>query len=134
MAKIAKMVINIGRQGLPGETDVISCQSGQILGGHRVVRFHDNDKLYYADALVIDDMNSIVGVTTHACQIDSLIKVRRYGLMIEDTWSWIKDKPIFLNTSGLLTQTEPLSGFIKVIGYAVSENSMFVELQQAFKI
>jgi len=48
------------------------------------------------------------------------------GIMQNSSWSWTAQKWIFLSTSGGLTQTVPSSGFTKIMGYAISANTMFV--------
>lgn len=99
--------------------------AGVALGGNRVVRLDAGD-VVYADNTVAADANRVLGITTGAVSLGAPARIQVSGLMTEVSWSWTPDAPIFLSTTGLLTQAPPTSGFSLIVGFATSATQMFI--------
>ena len=68
-----------------------------------------------------DSLAAYAGVTRIAAITGASINVVRSGLITESMWAWIPDMPVFIETDGALTQTQPLTGNpIRRIGWAIS--------------
>lgn len=125
-----------GPPGPPGDaTAEFTYEAGATLSGHRAVITNDSMTVIYADNTILNHRNSYVGITTQAANSGSSIKVRSAGEIMENSWNWIVDEPIYFSTNGILTQTPPLSGkFIKIIAIANSPKSIFLTNREAITI
>jgi hypothetical protein len=120
--------IGIGEPGPAGpDTRFIREIAGEALGGNRVVIVDDDSKAYYADRSISSHTNRVLGITTSAVSQDVFVDIQIFGIMVEPSWNWTMELPIFLSTSGVLTQTAPTSGFILIMGFPVSSSAMMIE-------
>ena len=100
------------------------------LGGHRAVRM-TSDGLGYADCTDATHAGTVAGVTPCASSAGTSTTLVRYGEMVEPSWSWTPDAPVFVGLDGVLTQTLPGSAeFSLIIGVATSATSLFVRLRE----
>lgn len=106
----------------------VSFVASAPLGGHRVVRMLAGD-LVYADKDSAPDDNMILGITTKAVGAGVSVPVQTMGLMEESSWSWTPDLPIFLSNAGLMTQVAPSTGFIIIVGKAVSATEIYIGIK-----
>jgi hypothetical protein len=130
--------VYIGQRGVPGEDGapgvaggvVIQCAAGEALGGHRVVVLNADAEAVYASNAVPEHLHKVLGLTTGAVLLGATATVQTGGEMTEPSWSWTLDAPIFLGTSGLLTQTPPVSGFLLVVAFPVTATKIFIKLRE----
>jgi len=130
--------VYIGQRGVPGEDGapgvagggVIQCAAGEALGGHRVVVLNADAEAVYASNAVPEHLHKVLGLTTGAAVLGAVATVQTGGEMIEPTWSWALDAPIFLGTNGLLTQVEPTTGFSLVVAFPVTATKIFIKLRE----
>lgn len=115
------------------DTDVIQGIAGEILGGQRLV-VTQNGKLYHADKDTPAHINTVLGLTLSSAVVGENAKVMREGPVIEPSWNWEPDKPVYLGNNGLLTQAVPESGFMLVIGIAETSKKIIMELQPPIKL
>jgi hypothetical protein len=54
------------------------------------------------------------------------VTVVTFGEFEETSWNWDKDKPIWLSSSGAITQSFPASGFALVLGQVISATKIFI--------
>jgi len=128
-------IIEVGPQGPPGvpgesvETGAtITCSTDIALSGHRFVVL-DNDKAVYADCTTADHAHRVLGMTTGASNAGS-VSVQTSGEHEEPTWNWTLGQPVFLSTTGLMTQTPPTTGFVLIVGFPVSATKLFIKIHQ----
>jgi len=103
--------------------------AGETLGGHRVVRQYTDGCVYYASNTSDSHKHAILGVTTGAVSSGNDATVQTFGELTEPSWAWTPGQPVFLSTSGLLTQTAPSSGFVLVIGTAQTATKLFISIK-----
>lgn len=125
-AENERIIINTGRQGAPGEAGVAGYVAGEILGGHRCVSLHDDGNVYYTQ---YDTFHLFAGITEHAANIGADMRVRDAGKMTDSSFSFTPGSPVFCGADGVLTQTEPVSGDVLMVGWAVSATVMMVNVQ-----
>jgi len=118
-----------GVDGLPGGV-VIQCTAGEALGGHRGVVLNAVAEAVYASNAVPAHLHKVLGLTTGAAILGATATVQTGGEMVEPTWAWTLDAPIFLGTSGLLTQVEPTTGFSLVVAFPVTATKIFIKLRE----
>lgn len=127
----------VGLQGAPGTTAastdsvVFSYQAAQALGGHRVVFLNTAGKVDYASNNSLGCMHKVVGLTQQAANINDLLVIKNKGTLVEPSWSFNPDLPVFLGTNGLLTQAPPSSPalFSMIIGFPVSATELFIDIK-----
>ena len=86
------------------------------VGGHRAITI---DGLY-VDSTSETSVGSYLGITTNAAEEDDYVKVQRFGILKDTSFSFTEDEPIFIGANGILSQTVPTAGYIRRIGWAVS--------------
>lgn len=103
--------------------------AGAVMGGHRVVTLDAHSQAIYADNSDVTHAGRVVGLTLASTLAGAGVMVQSFGPVTEPSWSWDIAKPrIFLSTNGQMTQLLPVSGFVCVIGYVVSETQIFVTI------
>jgi hypothetical protein len=119
-----------GRPGTPGgsaETRI----AANTLGGHRIVRSVDASAVGYADCTDTTHGDDTLGMTTGAALEGESVEVQRVGAISFNGWAWTPGEPVFLSTSGAVTQTAPEEGaaFVQVIGHAESATSIQLHIE-----
>jgi hypothetical protein len=120
-----------GLRGEPGATagQLLEYPVGHIVSGHRVVVLNSEQKVIYADRTISEHANIVLGITTKAAT-DGDVTVQVSGELTESSWNWTLGTPIWLNTSGLMTQTPPIAGFSLIIGFPISSTKMFISIRE----
>lgn len=119
-----------GPQGPAGPSGGASFQliaSGAI-GGHRVVISDGAGNASYADSSNVSHAGKVAGISLGAVSSGASVNVASSGEIVEPTWGWGAGL-VYLGVNGVLTQTAPTSGFLQVIGVALSATRIVVSLQ-----
>lgn len=70
------------------------------------------------------------GIVAESISTGGTASILVYGPMIHGGWSWTPNLPIYLGSSGSLTQTPPLVGILQQIATADSATQIFVDIQE----
>jgi hypothetical protein len=76
----------------------------------------------------------VVGITSGSVAHGAYATLITSGIFTEPSWTWVSDNPLFVGAGGVLTQTPPSTGYMHVVGYAVSPTTMVVSIQQPIHI
>jgi len=109
----------------------VSYPAAVNLSGQRMVRLDSAGELVYAENTDLADAERVLGMTAGAVNTGDTAQVIRSGVVVEPTWNWTLGQPIFLSTTGLLTQTPPAAGFVLQVAFPVSSTSVFIDIKQA---
>jgi hypothetical protein len=72
-------------------------------------------------------------MTTGAAASGAAVTLAYYGLVTEPSWAW-SPGPLYVGVGGLLTQTPPASGYIRLVGAAVSATTVWLDPQPAIAL
>lgn len=122
----------IGPQGPAGSAEFIVRLAGESLGGQRVVIIGDTEEVFYADPTVEDHAYRVRGLTRGAATQGNTVEIQTQGEMTEPSWTWTPGLPVFLNPNGLLSHSPPETGFILLVGSALSSNKLFIKIDLPF--
>jgi hypothetical protein len=117
-----------GGGGTPGQVR-ISTVAAVAVSGHRAVTADPDGTVRYVSNASFADRHAPTWITMGAAAAGESIQVLAYGLLDEPTWSWTPG-PIYLGTTGLLTQTPPVTPgamFLITLGLATSPTTMFLD-------
>jgi len=95
-----------------------------ILSASRVVKQVDSLVSYSSS----NDNNSAyttIGITKTAGTTVTVVKT---GELVDQSFSFTANEPLFLNTNGFFSHTPPSSGFILQVGVALSTTKMLVDI------
>jgi len=106
-----------GIQGPPGSGSAVTRLAGVALGGHRVVVLDSSDEAIYADHTILAHRDKVLGLTNGAVAQGDEATIVTYGEVVEPSWNWTLDDPVFLGTNGMLTQVVPTTGFLQRVGF-----------------
>lgn len=101
-------------------------EAGETLGGHRIVEIN-NGKAYYADNSDVI-FGRKLGMTKNAAALGSLVRILFFGNTSEASWDFDLSKSIFLGENGLITQVKPESGYMVIVGKPVTNNRLFINI------
>ncbi|MEP7235241.1 MAG: hypothetical protein ABI778_08095 [Ignavibacteriota bacterium] len=110
--------------------NIVSHVAGISLGGHRAVVLDAAEHAIYADKDTPSHANKVIGITTGAAAIGANTLIAAYGEIDEPSWAWTPGEAIYLSTGGLVTQTAPVSGFLLIIGFAITATKIFISIKQ----
>jgi hypothetical protein len=69
-------------------------------------------------------------MTTGASSIGDTATIQTGGEMTEPSWSWVLDTPIWLSSSGTLTQVAPVTGFSLIVAFPISATKAIINLRE----
>lgn len=122
-------VQNAGLEGPAGaDGDIVTLTANGALGGQRVVIGDGLGGASYADSSNTAHRGKVIGITTAAAIDTAPVTIRVAGEMEELAWSWSIGE-VYFNSSGVLTQTPPASGFVQVVGTAIAPTKIAVNVQ-----
>ena len=120
-----------GDKGESGKIETFICGENVGIGGHRVVYLDNANRLIkYASNDNLNSVKKIVGITTQASTFENEQNVITSGELSDPSFNFTNiNEPIYLGTNGLITQNYP-SGTCIILGFALSLNKMYVNIQQ----
>lgn len=104
----------------------ITATAGTAIGGHRAVVLDASGDAFYADNTNPDHLVRFYGITTGAASTGGTLSIAQTGVIVEPSWAWTAFMPVYLGTTGLLTQTPPTTGFVQIVGAALSATTLFI--------
>ena len=117
-----------GADGLPGGS-TLSYPAGEVLSGHRMVVL-ENGELFYASKDVAAHATKVLGMTVGATMQSEIAEVQTGGEIVEPSWAWTLDVPVWLSVNGLLSQVPPTSGFSLIIGFPISSTKLLIRISE----
>lgn len=121
-----------GIPGPPGSGGVSFVKiAAAAISGHRVVRAVNASQIAVASADDLSHANTILGITTNAAALGGNCNVVNQGFVTESSWAFVAGQNVFIGLNGALTQSPsvyPASLYQRVIGIAVSPDTIFVDL------
>ena len=122
-----------GKDGIDGDAGSSVRRIADIaLGGHRCV-ITTATGITYADSSNITHLGLVLGITTSAVLAGEEVAISTVGEVIEPSWSFALGN-VYVGLNGNLTQIVPLSGFIQIIGVAISPTVLLVAPKIAITI
>jgi hypothetical protein len=129
-------VVGVGIQGPAGPpgsdgSSTLIRYSTVPIGGSRAVILDDSGNVQYAECTTRSHALKLLGVTRGAASAGAPIEVIREGEVLDSSWSWTLNEPIYLTINGVLSQTLPGGSpeFYMIVGFPTSTTSIFVDLQ-----
>ena len=104
--------------------------ANENIGGHKAV-YLNNGKISIASNDNTDCLNKVIGFTTHAGNIETSIKVKRFGIIELTGWGLTTNSIYYLGLNGNITATMPNNGIYQILGTAKSPNELEINIQIA---
>ncbi len=110
----------------------ISVIAGAALGGHRIVYLDSAHEAQYASNQTTDHALTSLGMTLGAVAENDTVEVQRSGEVVEPTWSWTLNVPVYLGDNGQLTQTPPTTPalFQRIIGFPTAATKLYLSFRE----
>ena len=96
------------------------------LSGHRIVAVINN-KAVYADKDTLLHWTNIRGITTGSALQGADACIQVAGPLVEPSWNWTPDEPIYLGNDGVMTQTVPTTGAVIQIAVADTPTRIMID-------
>lgn len=148
-AKASGSMSEIVEQGslrvVPAFSEVIAAvetplTSGQLSGDAavplaalRVVIKDATDRLALADAAVVSQASKTVGLTLQSFAQDEVAIAVLSSIVVDSGWTWDEELPIYIGSSGVLTQTQPTDGYVRRVATPISSDSLYFEPDATIK-
>ncbi len=88
-----------------------------------------NGLLYPANSLDVNQINNVLGMSTNGGVAGTLISFQQTGIIGLPSWNFTPGNPVFVGTTGPVTQTPPTSGFLQILGTALTSKTMILNIQ-----
>ena len=126
------VIVAGGERGATGESDkFVTYTASTALSGNRAVCLNASGELIYADSSTVAHAHKVLGITTGAVSEGAEGTVQTNGEMTEAGWAWTIGSPVYLSTNGSLSHTAPSSGFVLVVGFALTATKIFIDIKQS---
>jgi len=109
----------------------LSGPAAVALSALRVVTTDATGDLVYADSSDTTQANKTVALTLQAFAQDDTAVGLVSAIVIDAGWNWDTELPIFVGSTGLLTQTAPTAGYLRQVATPISATSLYFEPQEA---
>jgi hypothetical protein len=119
---------SVSSGGSGSDSTIIQKIASGDIGGHRVVCSFSNTQAEYATKDDLNKSRSVLGITQGASSDGELLTIQSAGEITEGSWNWTPQQFVYLSTNGLLTQTAPSTGFLLIIGFAVSATKIAINI------
>ena len=125
--RLASPSVVIAYSGPPGANGgaasaTLTLTAATALSGQRAVSLNGAGEVVYFNPAQPD----VVGVTTEAVA-SGPVSVQIQDVLEEPSWSWAPGLPVYAGTNGVLSQTPPSSGYLVVVGVALTPTKMRIE-------
>lgn len=100
------------------------------MGGGRVVLFIGG-ALAYADPINAAHAGRVLGLTTQAAAQGDPITVRGTGELLDASFAFAADAPVYVGASGVPTATPPAAAFIQRVGTCIEPGRIRIALAPA---
>lgn len=127
---VVAKAVSTAAGGTAANNDLTVGIAAEALGGHRAV-YRSAAGFRYAGSDQPTTADAVVGITTGSATPGGEVTVRTDGVMIEPSWTWTPEEPVFLGLNGLITQTAPATGVVVELGVALTTTSILVRVQKA---
>jgi hypothetical protein len=115
-----------GPQGPPGSSLVYTyLVAAENIGGNRAVTTNSSGQLVYAQTT----STHIIGISKAATTAGEVCEVQTLDVMLEPSWAFTVNMPVFATDNGLLTQVAPETGNLHILGYAITPTKLFIDKQ-----
>lgn len=116
----------------PSGGSALSAVAGEPLGGQRVVYMAPSGLAFYASNQTAAHGLIALGVTLGAAILGSPVDILRAGDIVEPSWSWTLDEPVYLGNNGLLTQVPPVGPavFQRIIGFPIASDRLYISFRE----
>lgn len=115
-----------------GPVEDLTAPAVEPIGGHRGVRAVPGG-VALASASDPSHFGAVVGISTGAAAAGALCTYVAAGPITEPSWSW-SPGPVLLGPDGLLTQQEPMTGFLQQVGLSDAPTRLIVGILPPIKI
>lgn len=121
-----------GPPGPPGPAgQAVSTQdltASSTISAYTVVAL-SNGQAAIADSSIPSQIGNVIGVSKNGAAQGATVTVQYGGPVTYNGWDWTLGLPVFVGTTGRLTQTSPSSGFNQIIGFPINSTTLLVLLQ-----
>lgn len=101
---------------------------GETTSAYRIVYADIDGKVYVASSDDTVTAQSVRGITTQAGDADDTVNVLFAGEVTNGSWNWSSNQNLYLGASGAVTNIAPTAGVSLRVGYAVSADTMCVDI------
>jgi len=113
------------------DPSVETVTAGEDISALQVV-YKQDSQLFVASS-DLATVYQILGVAYTGGSVGGEIQVRRFGRLYDPSFSFTLG-PVWLDSSGSITQTPPVSGYIVLIGSAVSSAELEINVRFPIKL
>ena len=92
----------------------------------------ENGQIFVADNQNASHTGKFIGLATQSAATGK-VNVQRVGEIQNGGWSFTVGSFVFLDASGLLTETVPATGFLQSIGHASDTDKIILNIKQAIR-
>lgn len=136
------VLLTEARQGPPGPAGIPGPAGGQVLQRKAgmdtsalLVVYEDLfGSVWPADPDAESDVLALLGVTVSAAVAGQPINVQRLGHIDDEAWQLQPGKRVFLGAQGRLTQEPPQAGYDVLIGMAISQTRLLLNIQDPIEL
>jgi hypothetical protein len=119
-----------GPSGTPGDNLTVTKTAGETISAGKAVYADTSTVVKLSDHSVVARQKCI-GIAKTAATAGNPLEVIVDGTFTDAIFSgFTLNEPVFVGTSGTLTQTPPTSGVLLEIGYYLGENKIEVEIKR----
>lgn len=103
-------------------------EAGEVINGHRIVCLVDG-KLYKASNQQVAHVGKVIGMSLQAVAEGEMCNIRAFGKITNTGWSLTPNSSYYLTTDGVISDVQPATGFIQLIGFSIDADNLELIIQ-----
>jgi len=123
------VILKCGSTLVPKD-ELVRKVTGANVGGFRCLVTNSSGQVIHADVAQVLAGREIIGISTQAASIGSLIEIASDGDEVtEPSWNWELDKNIYATEYGHLTQEIPTTNYNYMVALPLTPTSIVVRIE-----
>lgn len=112
------------------ENTSVNMIAGENISPFRVVYIQTaSGKVFHADNANMSERDKIIGINSAATAINDLASIYITGTVTNPAWTF-DPGPVYVGSSGVMTQIEPTNGYVVKMGIALSSTKVLIDVDK----
>lgn len=121
-----------GAKGDSGQSDILTAIAGEPISALKAVYLKEQ-RAYQLSQLDEDNIYYLAGIAINGANKDDTVQIQRYGQLTDSAFNFQLGR-VYLGANGSLTQTPVNTGFDVLIGTAIAQHTVLLNIQDIIEL
>lgn len=108
--------------------------AGEAISALKIVRLNNASTAFIADPTTTFEEAKVIGIARGSAILGGLIDVQTFGILEDAFFTFPANTPLFMDATGSITDTAPVSGYSVQIGHGLGAGSIFINVDEPISL